>query len=75
MRGRLPYYHEQHSEQGIAIVIVLVCIIVLSAMAAIFAAYMKVEMRLAANSNNESRDANGWAARAWNLRVTCWASS
>ena len=43
----------RHSEQGIAIVIVMVCIFVLSAMAAVFAAYMKVEMRLAANSNNE----------------------
>jgi general secretion pathway protein K len=32
----------------------MVCIFVLSALAAIFAAYMKVEMRLAANSNNEA---------------------
>ena len=45
---------KRHSRQGIAIVIVMVCIFVLSALAAIFAAYMKVEMRLAANSNNEA---------------------
>jgi general secretion pathway protein K len=43
----------QHSKRGIAIIIVMVCIFVLAALAAIFAAYMKVEVRLAANSNNE----------------------
>ena len=44
----------RHSERGIAIVIVMVSIFVLSAMAAIFASFMKVETRLAANSNNEA---------------------
>ena len=44
----------QHSKRGIAIIIVMVCIFVLAALAAIFAAYMKVEVRLAANSNNEA---------------------
>src|SRR5580692_10909320 len=44
----------RHSDRGIAIVIVLVCVFVLSALAAIFAAYMKVETRLARNSNNEA---------------------
>lgn len=41
-------------QRGIAIVIVMVCVFVLSALAAIFASFMKVEMRLATNSNNEA---------------------
>ncbi len=52
----------RHSERGIAIVIVMVCIFVLSAMAAMFASYMKVETRLAANSNNETE--LQWAGRS-----------
>lgn len=46
--------NHRYSDRGIAIVIVLVCVFVLSALAAVFAAYMKVETRLAANSNNEA---------------------
>src|SRR5580704_10495973 len=44
----------RNSQGGIAIVIVLVCIFALSALTAIFCAYMRVEVRLAANSNNEA---------------------
>jgi len=44
----------QNRERGIAIVIVLVCVFVLAALGATLAAYMKVETRLAANSNNEA---------------------
>src|SRR5258708_3685812 len=44
----------RHSQQGIAIVIVMVSIFVLAALAGGFAAAMKVETRLAMNSNNET---------------------
>src|ERR1700677_3720064 len=42
----------RHSDRGIAIVIVLVCVFVLAALAAIFAAYMKVETRIARDSKH-----------------------
>ena len=40
--------------RGIALIIVMVCITVLSIMAAAFAYSMKVETKLAMNANNES---------------------
>lgn len=50
------------SEDGIAIFIVMVSILVLAAMAGIFAYNMRVETQLAANSNNETE--MEWMARS-----------
>ncbi len=46
--------NRRRNEQGIAIFIVLISVAVLGGMAAIFSLQMKVETRLAANSNNEA---------------------
>lgn len=48
---RLPPAHRRH---GIALIIVMVCITVLSILAAGFAYSMKVETKLAMNANNEA---------------------
>ena len=46
--------HPNHRRSGIALIIVMICITVLAIMAAGFAYSMKVETRLAMNSNSEA---------------------
>ena len=54
--------HPRRSEQGIAIMVVLVSIFILAALAGEFAARMKVETRLAMNANNDAE--MEWLARS-----------
>src|SRR2546421_9835041 len=52
---RLSHAHQKRSEQsGIALIVVMIAILVLSMLAWKFAAYMKVETTLAKNANNEA---------------------
>jgi len=51
---RLPYSNPHRSQSGIALIVVMIAILVLSMLAWKFAAYMKVETTLARNANNEA---------------------
>lgn len=59
---RIKLGHKQKSQDGIAIFIVMVSILVLAAMAGIFAYNMRVETQLAMNSGNEAE--MEWLARS-----------
>src|SRR3954454_509804 len=66
---------ERRNERGIALIVVLIAIFVLSMLAWNFAAMMKTEMMLARNSNNEAE--LEWIGRSgveyvkWVLAATC----
>ncbi|MGD0744416.1 MAG: type II secretion system minor pseudopilin GspK, partial [Verrucomicrobiota bacterium] len=58
-----------HSSDGIALIIALIAILVLSALAAGFALTMKVETRLAFNANSETQ--LYWLGRS-GVELTRW---